>query len=519
MATSPRPAVVRYTAAVFLVDRLILLGGVLLLLGIVSSKFSARLGLPVLVLFLGVGMAAGEDGFGIGFDNFGVAHAIGTLALAVILFDGGLQTRTASLREAWKASALLATVGVLITAAVTGAFAAWVLDLPLLTGLLLGGTVASTDAAAVFAVLRTQGLQLRRRVSAVLEVESGSNDPMAIFLTLGLVQVLDGTLTSGTGMVRLFAMQMGVGAATGLAVGWLSVRLVNRINLAAAGLYPVLAGACGMLAFGLAATFGGSGFLSIYLAGIVLGNSRLVFRRGTFLFVDGLAWLSQITMFVVLGLLSTPSELVGVAGPALLITTVLILVARPLAVVPALLPFGFTAREIVLVSWGGLKGAVPIILATFPLMFNLAGGRLLFDVVFFVVIVSAIFQGWTLAPVARRLGLEEHGVAPPPVSLAITSLRDVNADVVDYPVTENAAVAGRSLSELPLPDGAVVAMISRGQSLVPARGATVLLPGDHVFVLLREETRDAVDGLFGRAADGDNVPGASAGQGASTDVG
>jgi cell volume regulation protein A len=482
----------------FLIDRLILLASVLLLIGIVSSKFSARIGLPVLVLFLAVGMLAGEDGIGqIQFDDFAIAHAIGTLALAIILFDGGLQTRMPALRVAWKPSALLATVGVLVTAVVTGGAAAWMLDIPPLTGLLLGGIVASTDAAAVFSVLRGQGLRLRTRVAATLEVESGSNDPMAIFLTVGLVEILTGRMEPGVALLNLFLLQMGVGAITGLATGWFARRVMNRINLAAPGLYPVLAGACGLLAFGLAAVLGGSGFLAIYLAGIVLGNSRLVFQRGTFLFMDGLAWIGQITMFVVLGLLSTPSELVGVTGPGLLIAIVLIFVARPLAVVPLLLPFRFSPRELVLISWVGLKGAVPIILATFPMLFGLPEGRLIFDVVFFVVLVSAILQGWTLPLLASRLGLEEASAPAPPISLELTALRDVNADVVDYPLTASSLLAGRSLSQVALPEGAVVAMISRANTLVPPRGSTVLTPGDHVFVILKEDMRGAVDRVFG----------------------
>jgi cell volume regulation protein A len=482
----------------FLIDKLILLAAVLLLMGIVSSKFSTRLGLPVLVLFLGVGMLAGEDGIGqIEFDNFVAAHAIGTIALAIILFDGGLQTRLPALRVAWKPSVLLATVGVLVTAVVTGTAASHILNVSLLTGLLLGSIVASTDAAAVFSVLRSQGLHLRHRIAAILEVESGSNDPMAIFLTVGLLEVITGRMEPGAGLVRLFLMQMGIGAAAGLACGWLGVRLVNRINLAAPGLYPVLAGACGLLAFGIAATLGGSGFLSIYLAGIVLGNSRIVFQRGTFLFMDGLAWISQIAMFVVLGLLSTPSELVGVAGPGLLVAAVLILVARPLAVIPFLLPFGFTWREHLLISWVGLKGSVPVILATFPMMFGLAEGRLLFNVVFFVVLVSATLQGWTLPTLAARLGLQEENVPAPAVSLELLALRDVNAQILDYAIPARSDLVGRTVQDLRLPEGAVVAMVARGRTLVPARGATSLQEADHVFVISRADTRAAVDRVFG----------------------
>lgn len=482
----------------FLVDQLTLLAGVLLLIGILSSKVSARVGLPVLVLFLLVGMLAGEDGLGgIEFDNFRTAHAIGTVALALILFDGGLQTRAAALRQVWKPAAWLATVGVVITAGVTGLAAWWILDVPPLAGLLLGSIVASTDAAAVFSVLRSQGLQLRERVAATLEIESGSNDPMAIFLTVGLVEVLSGRMPLGPELGMLFVTQMGVGGGVGLAAGWAAARLVNRINLSTAGLYPLLTGACGLIAFGVAVLFGGSGFLAIYVAGVVLGNSRLVFQRGTFLFMDGMAWMGQIAMFVVLGLLSTPSDLVQVAGPALVIAATLILVARPLAVAPLLLPFGFTWREQTLIAWVGLKGAVPIILATFPLMYGLPDGRLLFNVVFFVVLVSATLQGWTLPALAARLGLEEPGAPKPPISLELLALRDVRADIVDYPVAEGSRLAGRAVQDLDLPDGAVIAMIARGQTMVVPNGPTTIRVGDHLFVIARDAIRPAVDRALG----------------------
>jgi cell volume regulation protein A len=478
----------------FLVDQLILLGAVLLIVGIVSSKFSNRIGLPVLVLFLVVGMLAGEDGVGgLEFDNFAAAHAIGTAALAVILFDGGLQTRTTALRAVWKPAALMATVGVLLTAAVTGAAASYFLDLPLLTGMLLGSIVASTDAAAVFAVLRSQGVHLRERIAATLEIESGSNDPMAIFLTVGLIEVLSGRLTLGWDMARLFAAQMGIGTVVGIGAGWVAVRVINRINLSAAGLYPVLAAACGFIAFGLAAALGGSGFLAIYLAGIVIGNSRVVFQRGTFLFTDALAWMGQIAMFVVLGLLSTPSELLPVAAGSLLIAAVLIFVARPVAVVPLLWPFRFSIREQVLIAWVGLKGAVPIILATFPMMSGLPEGRALFNVVFFVVLVSAILQGWTLPVLATALGLQTPVAPAPAVSLELMSLRDVNADIVDYRVEPSSRLVSRSVKDLHLPDGAILAMISRGSRLIAPRGSTELQANDHLFIIAGADSRAALD--------------------------
>lgn len=491
----------------FLIDQLLLVAGVLTALGILSSKFSARLGLPVLVLFLVVGMLAGSEGIGgIPFENYQLAHGIGTVALAFILFDGGLRSPMSSLRLAWKPSAVLATAGVLVTSIAAGLVAMVALDLSPLEGLLLGSIVGSTDAAAVFTLLRSAGIRLRPRLSAVLEIESGANDPMAIFLTVGLIQVLTGEVVLGPQLVLLFVQQMGLGLAIGFGVGRVSVWLINRINLDAAGLYPVLTAACGALAFGLAAVLGGSGFLAIYVAGIVLGNSKLVFHKGTLLFHDGIAWAGQIVMFVVLGLLSFPSSLFKVTGPALLIAGALTFVARPLAVVPLLLPFRFSWNEIALVSWLGLKGAVPIILATYPLIFGLTVGPLLFNVVFFVVLLSAVVQGGTLPWVARRLKLEEEAEPEPPLSLEISSLHHVDADIVDYSVKAGSRAAGRRLSELALPEGAVVAMIAREKTLIPPRGSTAIFPGDHVFIVVTREARDPVDRVFANHHDSDPPP-------------
>lgn len=484
----------------FLVDQLLLWAGALMVLAILSSKFSARAGLPVLVMFLVVGMLAGSEGpGGIPFDNYEVAHAVGTVALAFILFDGGLRTPVASLRLAWKPSALLATLGVLVTSAVTGGVAVFALDLSPLEGLLLGSIVGSTDAAAVFSLLRNAGVHLRKRLGATLEIESGANDPMAIFLTVGLISVLTGERPLGLGLLWLFVLEMGVGLAVGLAVGTLARLLINRINLAAAGLYPLLTAACGVLAFGVAAGLQGSGFLAVYVAGTVLGNGRLVFLKGTLLFHDGIAWAGQIVMFVVLGLLSYPSQLWAVAGPGLLVALALTFVARPLSVLPLLLPFKFTWRELTLVSWVGLKGAVPIILATYPLMSGLHAGAMIFNVVFFVVLISAVVQGGTLPWFARKLGLEEPPVPEPPLSLEITSLRDVDAEIIDYVVPEDSPTAGCLLRDLALPEDAVVAMITRDKALIPPRGSTEVRAGDHLFVVVNHESRWPVDAIFARA--------------------
>jgi len=481
----------------FLIDTLILVSGVLILLGIASSKFSSRLGLPVLVLFLLLGMLAGSEGIGgIAFDNYRLAHAIGTLALAMILFDGGLQTSFTEVRRVWKPSLSLATIGVVITAGVTGAAAAWILGIPWLEGMLLGSIVGSTDAAAVFAVLRSGGVHLRKRLASTLEIESASNDPMAIFLTVGTLEVLTGQTPLGWGLLSLFVMQMIVGLIVGVALGYATVWVVNRVNLDAAGLYPILVTAGGLLTYGGAVLCGGSGFLAVFVAGIVIGNRQMVFQRGVFLFHDAIARLSQIVMFVVLGLLSFPSRLLEVTWQGLAIAAVLTFIARPIAVLLSVFPFRYNWRELTFISWVGLKGAVPITLATFPLVYGVEGAPLLFDVVFFVVLVSASIQGWTLPMAARRLGVEAPPEPKPPVTLEISSLRHVEGDIVDYLVTEDSPASGRLVRDLALPRGVVIAIIAREQKIIPPQGSTRVESGDHVILVMSPGTRPLVDKVF-----------------------
>ncbi len=486
----------------FAIDKLLLLAAVLILFGVLSSKLSARLGLPVLVLFLITGMLAGENGIGgIVFDNAVAAHALGTLALALILFDGGLQTPVSSIRKVWKPASLLATAGVLATAAIAGLAAAWMLELPVLEGMLLGAIIGSTDAAAVFSLLRNAGIHINQRLKSVLEIESASNDPMAIFLTVGLLEVLVNSMPLGWGLLQMFLMQMGIGALVGLGVGWSILRLLSRIKLVATGLYPVLVAAGGLLAYGVSANLGGSGFLAIFIAGVMIGNQKFVFQRSTFLFMDGLAWLSQITMFVVLGLLVDPVSLLDVWVEGLVIALVLVLLARPLAVAPMLALFGFNLRETALVSWVGLRGSVPIILAIFPLLFGLPNAPLIFNVVFFVVLLSATVQGSTLPLVARKLGLTEKPPATPAATLEISSLHDVDAEIVEYTLGNDARAAGRLLSQMALPEGVVVAMITRGSAVIPPRGSTRLEAGDHLFVVLKPNNQPFVDCVFSQAVE------------------
>jgi cell volume regulation protein A len=482
----------------FPVDRLILLTAVLLMLGILSSKLSSRMGLPVLVLFLLVGMLAGGEGLGgIAFENYALAHGVGTVALALILFDGGLRTNLAQFRSVMAPALTLASVGVVLTAGIVALAAMAILDLPWIVAFLLASIVSSTDAAAVFAVFRAQGMRVKERLTSVLEVESGSNDPMAVFLTVVCIEILMGGLEPGPDVVWLFLRQAALGGLMGWLVGRGTAIVLNRIGLDSAGLYPVLVSAAGLLAFGAAAVAGGSGFLSVYVAGIVLGSRRLPFRQAVFMFHDGVAWIAQILMFALLGLLSLPSRLVAAGQPALLVAGVLVFLARPLAVAACLLPFRFSLREVAFVAWGGLKGSLPIILATYPLLRGLEGAAGLFDVVFFAVLVSAVTQGWTLPYAARVLGLREGGAPPSGVTLEITSLQDVDGDIVEYPIVEGSRANGMRVRDLALPDGVVVAMIVRDKQVIPPRGSTEILTGDDVFVLLRPAVRSLVEHVFG----------------------
>lgn len=463
----------------------ILVGAALLVASIVASVISRRVGVPLLLVFLLLGMLAGEEGAGgIEFDNFETAYLIGSLALAVIIFDGGLRTQRATFRVALWPAASLAVVGVSATAALLGAFAAWLTGLTWLESLLLGAIVGSTDAAAVFATLRTQGAALKQRVAATLEIESGSNDPMAVFLTVAILELI----AAGKGSAGLFALapalvqQFAIGGILGYGGGRLLVMLINRLNLIS-GLYPLLAAAGGVLIYALATQLGGSGFLAIYLAGVVLGNAEVQSAQTILRVHDGLAWLSQIAMFLILGLLVTPSELLQTAWQGLAIAGFLMFVARPAAVALSLLPFRFPWREQVYIGWMGLRGAVPIVLALFPVMFGIEDARIYFNIAFFVVLVSLLTQGTTVALAARWLGLE----VPPPLSPVQRVTLDVPGhyehELVGYTVDSQSFVAGRICSQLRLPTGAQVCAVMRGGVPLALNQDATLAPGDFVYFL------------------------------------
>jgi cell volume regulation protein A len=381
--------------------------GLLLGLAALFSRVSARAGLPVFLLFLALGMLAGSEGLGgIEFEGYGLSFRLGTLALVLILFDGGLNTSTAALRQGIRPAAALATVGVAVTAGLV-AVGARLLGLAWPAAFLVGAVVSSTDAAAVFSVLRGSGVRLRRRLGTLLELESGLNDPMAVVLTLVLTEVLAEGRSPGARHLLEIPLQLAVGAGVGWVAGLASRRLLQASRLPADGLYPVLTLGLALLTFGAATVLGGSGFLAVYLAGVVLGNREFPYRAGLLGFHDAAAWCGQVTMFLVLGLLVFPSRLLQVSGTGLVLALFLTLVARPVAVLLCLAPFRFPWRETAFVGWTGLRGAVPIILAIFPVLAGVEGAKPLFDLVFFVVVVSALVPGGTVGWAARRLGLVE----------------------------------------------------------------------------------------------------------------
>jgi cell volume regulation protein A len=475
----------------------IFVGALLLVVSIVASDISSRLGAPLLLVFIALGMLAGEDGpGGIQFDNFEVSYVIGTLALAVIIFDGGMRTQRELFRVALWPAASLATVGVLVTAVLVGIFAAWLLGLHWLQGMLIGAIVGSTDAAAVFGLLRNAGTTLQERVASTLEVESASNDPMAIFLTVAVLELLAAGKTEfGAGVLLAFAQQFGVGALLGLAGGRLLVWLINRLRLHA-GLYPLLAAAGGLFIFAGTQQLGGSGFLAIFLAGVVLGNSQLQAAQNVLRVHDGLAWLAQIVMFIMLGLLVTPSEFVHIALPALGIAAFLILVARPVAVAASLAPFRFPWREQAFVGWVGLRGAVPIVLALFPLMYGVEQARLYFNVAFFIVLVSLLLQGWTIASAARLLKLEVPPSAAPAQRITLDIPGHFEHEIVSYEVQAGSLVASRELGTLELPEKVQVVSVVRDG--VPQRLHPELefAPRDYVYLLTQPKSVPLLNRIF-----------------------
>lgn len=480
----------------FTAANILLVGSVLLFVSIVVGKTGYRFGVPALLLFLIVGMVFGSDGLGLQFHNAEEAQFIGMVALSIILFYGGMDTRISDIRPVLLPGITLSTLGVLLTAMFTGLFIWWLsgmswnnLQFPLVTSLLLAATMSSTDSASVFAILRSQKMHLKNNLRPMLELESGSNDPMAFMLTMVLIQFITSSGVGLSEMLVSFGTQFVVGAAGGYVLGKLAVLMLNRLNIDNQALYPILLLSCIFFTFSITDLLQGNGYLAVYIAGMVVGNNRISHRKDIYTVMDGLTWLVQIVMFLCLGLLVNPHELLEVAAVALLIGIFMIFVGRPLSVFLCLLPFGrkITFKSRLFVSWVGLRGAVPIIFATYPVVSGVSCADVIFNIVFFITIVSLVVQGTTVSRAAHFLGLSapmektgnEFGVELP---------EEIDSNLHDMAVTQEILDRGDTLKDMNLPKGTLVMMVKRNNEYLVPNGMLKLHLGDKL-LLISENTR------------------------------
>ena len=481
---------------IFTAENVLLVGSILLFVSILVGKTGYRFGVPALLLFLMVGMAFGSDGLGIQFHNAKEAQFIGMVALSIILFSGGMDTKFADIKPVLGPGIVLSTAGVLLTALFTGLFIWWLsgmswtnIYLPLTTSLLLAATMSSTDSASVFAILRSQKMNLKHNLQPMLELESGSNDPMAYMLTIVLIQFIQ---SSGMGLGSIavsFVIQFSVGAAAGYLLGKLAIQMLNKLNIDNQALYPILLLAFVFFTFSFTDLLRGNGYLAVYIAGMMVGNNRIMYRKEIYTFMDGLTWLFQIIMFLCLGLLVNPHEMLEVAAVALLIGIFMILVSRPLSVFLCLLPFRhITLKSRCFVSWVGLRGAVPIIFATYPVVEGVEGSHILFNIVFFITIVSLVVQGTTVSKAARLLRLSaplektgnDFGVELP---------EETDTDLRDITVSRQMLQQARTLKEMNLPQGTLVMMVKRGSEFLIPNGSLQLHEGDKL-LLISEKSKE-----------------------------
>lgn len=480
---------------VFTAENILLIGSILLFVSIIVGRTGYRFGVPALLLFLVVGMIFGSDGLGLEFHNAKEAQFIGMVALSIILFSGGMDTQYTDIKPILGPGILLSTVGVLLTALFTGLFIWWLSDMswtsiafPLTTSLLLAATMSSTDSASVFAILRSQKMNLKHNLRPMLELESGSNDPMAYMLTIVLIQFIQ---SSGLGIGNIFAsfiVQFLVGAGAGYALGRLTILMLNKLNIDNQALYPILLLSFVFFTFAITDLLHGNGYLAVYIAGMIVGNNKIMHRKDIYKFMDGLSWLFQIIMFLCLGLLVNPHEMLEVAVVASLIGIFMIIIGRPLSVFLCLLPFGrkITLKSRFFVSWVGLRGAVPIIFATYPVVAQVPGADAIFNIVFFITIVSLIIQGTTVSKVARLLKLStplektgnEFGVELPD---------EIDSDLRDITVTPEFINHGNTLKEIQLPKGTLVMIVKRGGEYLIPNGSLKLQVGDKLLLISEKE--------------------------------
>ncbi len=473
---------------------LIFLFSAMLIIGVLATKFSSRLGLPSLVLFLLVGMALNEF---IYFENVELTQLIGILALIIILFDGGAHTKWNHIRPIIGAASTLATFGVLITTVVTGLAAMFILDFSLLEGMLFGAIVGSTDAAAVFSVLGNKNI--KKRLTSTLEAESGSNDPMAVFLTVAFIEMIQIPDSSIWNAIGSFFIQMALGLLFGLILGKIIVLIINHIKLDAAGLYPVLAMGMAIFTYVITDLAGGSGLLAVYVMAVFVGNSDLMYRFTISRFNEGFSWMMQILMFILLGLLVFPNQLIGVSWQGIVLSFILMFIARPIAVFICMIFMKYNIKEQLFISWAGLKGAVPIVLATYPIVADIENSQVIFNAVFFVVLISALVQGSTLSWLASKLGLsgeKSHQESP---SMELINLGNTDSEIMEVAITSESPAVNTSLIDLELPDNTLIIGIVRGGELLTPTGNSVIEDHDTLYVLINKKIRGKVkEVLYGK---------------------
>lgn len=482
---------------------ILLIGSILLFISVIAGKAGYKFGVPALLLFLGVGMIFGSDGLGIQFHNPHEAQFIGVIALSIILFSGGMDTKFTEIKPIAGPGVILATIGVLITTIITGGFIYYISryipncpNLTLMESMLLAAVMSSTDSASVFSILRSKGLGLKQRLRPVLELESGSNDPMAYMLTILLIQIIQIGEFNTWQSIGMLLIQLSVGALSGYILGQVTVWVMNRINIDNQSLYPVLLLAFSFFIFSFTDLLKGNGYLAVYIAGLVVGNKKMVHKRSTATFFDGFSWLFQIVMFLTLGLLVNPSELLPVIGIGLLIGIFMIIFARPITVFLCLLPFkNFTTKARVYISWVGLRGAVPIIFATYPLIAGIENSKFIFNIVFFITIISLLVQGTTVSAMARWLKLDSEDETKKEFDVSLPD--EIKSSMSEIQITETALANGNKLMNLTLPDNTLAVMVKRNNKYFVPKGHTTINPGDKLLVISdnEEELKKAYESL------------------------